>query len=79
MSRLTSLWEGCSAWVYGAFGMVNQRIRGLGISIQGTHINDIIKKLYWSVYWDSTSQSGFPSVDPNCRGNAIIWPIIDGA
>ena len=77
-SLIFSWWCLCCWW--GAdFLLWIQRIKGLGMSIHGTQINEIISKLYCRAYWFSRFQSGFPSVDHICKGSAIIWPMIDGA
>lgn len=56
-----------------------QRIKGFGMSIQGTQIKEIISKLYCKASCSTGSQSGFPSVEPICKGRAIIWPMMVGA
>lgn len=52
---------------------------GLGISIHGTQIKDIIRRLYCKDYCDYWSHKGLFYVEPKAKGNAIICPIIEGA
>ncbi len=78
-SSLTFSWWCLCWWCDGLDRLWIQMINGFGMSIQGTQINEIISKLYCKAYCSAASHRGLPSVEPNCRGRAIIWPMIDGA
>ncbi len=81
-TRRFSSWIFSWAWWWGLCYVdlvLSQIMKGLGMSIHGTQIREIISKLYWSAYWLAWSHKGFPSVDPILRGSAIICPIIEGA
>jgi len=54
-------------------------MRGLGISIQGTHINAINKILAWIDSYVFMSYKGDPSVSPPLSGILIIKFMIEGA
>jgi hypothetical protein len=64
---------------FGELECLKNKIRGLGINIHGTQIKEIIRRLYWRASCYCWSHKGFPYVEPNAKGKAIIWPIIDGA
>jgi hypothetical protein len=53
--------------------------KGFIINITGIQIIAKFIKKCCKDYWDYISQSGFPSVEPDFKGIAIINPIIEGA